>query len=119
MFQRNIHRRHGPDKLIKRLDILTFLTWGVSILVAYMIAFARPPVESVFYRWHKSRLGNEWDEFMLQYSIIFMFICFFLSTGGLFINRFRHKRKTDHYRYSLIMLTILSLAGIVIHFMFI
>lgn len=119
MYQRSVHKRHGADKMIKRLDVITLMAWGVSIVVIYMIAFARPPVESVFYRWHKKRLGNEWDELMLEYSIFFMFICFFLSIGGLIINKFRHKRKTDHYRYSLVVLAVLSFLGIIIQLFFI
>lgn len=108
-------RRHGDDKLIKRLNVITLITWAFSIITLYMIFFARPPVESVFYKWHKTRLGGAWDEFMLQNSIFFMVICFILSITGLVINKFRHKRKTDKYRVSLIILAILSLVGIIFH----
>jgi energy-coupling factor transporter transmembrane protein EcfT len=111
-------RRHGADSLIHKLNIITYVVWFFSVITLYMIFIARPPEESVFNRWHKARFGNEFDDFLLKYSIVFMIVCFALSVAGLIINKFRHKRKTDHYRLSLIILGLLSLTGIVLHILY-
>jgi len=58
-------------------------------------------------------LRTTWDLELMKYFFYFMIVGLCISAIGLAINTRRHRRKTDEYLISLILLGLVSIVGMV------
>lgn len=116
---RKLNRRRGPDSMVRAINILAGLTWFLVLLVFILVTFAKPRVETFFDRQYNVSLSGKWDQTILAYAFILLFILVLICFIGIVININRHKRKTDKYNKSLIWFGIISLIGMLYYLIFI
>ena len=129
MENKMINRRNGPDPLVKLIGSITSLSW---VLLFFITVFswilvssvfivsrvAKAPLEGFADQKHQFNLSDTWRFILIDYSFYLLIIMFVLCSGGLILNSFRHNRKGDTYSKPLIIFFLLSLIGILVHFMF-
>ena len=116
---RKFNRRRGPDSMVRAINILSGLTWFLVLMVFILVTFAKPRVETFFDRQYNVTLSGKWDQTILAYAFILLFILVLICFIGIIININRHKRKTDRYNKSLIWFGIISLLGMVYYLIFV
>jgi len=86
--------------------------WSLLLAVLIIVGIAKPTQETMFDRMAHIRVDSSWNEELLQIIFYLMVFGFLFSITGIYLNSRRHKRRTDHYRASLIFISCLSLVGI-------
>lgn len=118
MMNRNIstieQKRRGPDIWIKIIRWTAALGWILMFAVLLLTDKARPKVAFFLDRILQVPLRTSWDRRLLDIACFLLVLILGLCLSGLFINSRRHKRKTDHYNRSLVIMGILALGGIFI-----
>lgn len=106
-------RRKGPDLWAQMINWFAAVCWSLLVAILIIVGIAKPTQETMFDRMANISIESSWNEELLL-IIFYLMVCgFFLSLAGIFLNSQRHKRRTDHYRGSLIFIACLSLVGIV------
>jgi hypothetical protein len=123
-------RRTGPDPLIK-------LTWSISklswMIVLFLVIFSWILISSILLIDYVSQtpfsnnntdrnilgLPSDWYSLVMNYTYYLFIAVFVICAFGLILNSFRHSRKSDTYNRSLIVLSIISIIGIIAHLFFI
>lgn len=108
-------RRKGPDLWVRSLRYLALAGWLALIAALVVLDRAKPQVETFFERVYDIRLHQQWDMALARYLLWLMVAGLVLSVLGLFINARRNRRRTDQWRLSLILLGLISLAGIALY----
>ncbi len=108
---RQAPRRKGPDRLIHLVSWIGLVCWGLFVTSLAAIDRASPDMETLFSRFLGTPVRSEWDRVWSGYAINLMLTVFLFSALALFFQYRRHKRKTDHYSFSLLFLLVTSLAG--------
>ncbi len=108
-------RRRGPDPWIRSLRYLAMAGWGALLCAFIVLSEARPQVETFFDRVYGIQLQQQWNMDLARYILWLMVAGLTLSLGGLVINSFRLRRRTDEWRFSLIFLGIICLTGILLY----
>ncbi len=115
---KNRDRRNRPDIWLRLIGFFGVIGWLV-MLVAMIIAHkARPELETFTTRFHNIMVRTIWDTELTTYLFYLMLVGLCISVTGLLINSRRLKRKDDQLRTSLILLLLISIAGIVTYFSF-
>lgn len=113
-----LDRRKGPDFLVKWVKWAGTILWVIAIAIIMLADKARPPVENFFDRHFDIQLRKSWDTDAMLYAFYLLIILFITCLVTIFINSRRHRRKTDKYNPSIIILTLLSLAGIIFYLLY-
>lgn len=108
-------RRHGRDLLFSLIRWLSVLGWSLMMASLFLLAYAKPGVETFFDRWYNVTLRRAWDTDLARAIFYCMLLGLVLSLIGLAINVLRHRRRNDEYRISLILLGLLSLSGLIMY----
>ncbi|MBF0464505.1 MAG: hypothetical protein HQK88_09355 [Nitrospirae bacterium] len=110
-----VHRRKRRDNIKSAMKIISAVCWILFVLTLGYISRAMPEQPTIFdpngVR-HHARLF--WDPDLILNAYISLNATLLASLFGLGMNAFRVKRTSDHVNPSLIMMTILSLFGILI-----
>lgn len=109
--ERQKDRRRGPDKLIKLIRWFAIAGWLNFIISLILFDEAKPDFETFFDRLFHIQMRYYWDQTYAWLSMIWFLICLGLSICGLWMNKKRHRRRTDEYRLNLIVLGLISLVG--------
>ena len=109
------NKRKGPDLLISLINWISVAGWILIIAVLVIIGKAQPAMVTFWDRLLQTGVDSSWDIELAQYAFYLMVVLLFLGLAGLFMNSKRHKRKTDRYRVSLIVMTLFSVAGIAVY----
>jgi hypothetical protein len=123
-----INRRSGPDPLVKLIKSITAFSWMLLfftsvflwVLISSVFIVSRVtknPLEA-FNNSNRFNLSENWKTVIMDYSFYLVIILFVLCSAGLILNSFRHNRKGDTYSKPLIIFLILSVAGIILHKIF-
>lgn len=91
------------------LDILEIFGWTLLILSTFDAVLAAPPDVNFFDRVFLLKPSQNWDTNQLRHIPIFMGIQFFLCSGALGLHRFIYSRGNIGSRWSLWLMTGLSL----------
>ena len=105
------HRRRDP--LLLALRWLSLVGWLALLAALFVLAEARPPVETFFERWYGLRLRSSWNLDLARYIFYLMLLGLGTSLTGLVINSRRLRRRGDEWRVSLILVAIISLLGLI------
>ncbi len=114
--QRRIDRRSGPDFWVKFINAMSLLVWAVMIIILLLIDKAKPEIESFFSNLFQLQLRQSWDLHFLTISFILSIFMLIFTSFTLFVNRKRHRRKTDKYSKSVIIMMFFSLFIIIFFF---
>lgn len=108
------YKRKGPDRMVMGINIAVLVSWVLIILIGVLILM---PSTSSSYLAYRQREGIDEARTLWSYAFYLMVLQFVITTVGIIINRFRHRRKTDTYHRSLFFFAALSLAGIIYYLM--
>ncbi|HOQ06839.1 MAG TPA: hypothetical protein PK127_04215 [Clostridiales bacterium] len=107
-----VERRKGPDAVVKAVWWTAGISWLLFITALIFVETARPEVETFFDRQFNISIRDHWDENALLYVFIILVLNFAVCTMGFIFNLARHRRKTDRFNKSILIIGTLSLAGI-------
>jgi hypothetical protein len=105
-------RRKGSDLWIRLMRALAIGGWSLLLAALYLLARAKPEVETFFDRYYKLQLRDSWDMVLAQYIFYCMIAGLLFSLAGIIINKRRHRRKDDEYLFSLSLGMLISAWGI-------
>lgn len=108
-------RRKGPDIWVKLVRWLGFTAWGIMFFIITITDRAKPQSETFFERLFKVQVRQTWDFGLIRYAFYLMITLCILCVIGLIINSRRHRRKTDRYNFSLILMMGLGIIGIIMY----
>ena len=112
MQQRFTERRKGPDAVVRAVWWTAGISWLLFIAALIFVETARPEIETFFDRQFDISIRDYWNENALLYIFIILVLNFAVCVIGFIFNMARHRRKTDRFNKSILILGTLSLAGI-------
>lgn len=110
-------RRKDPDLLVRSLRYLALVGWGVMIAALFVLDKAKPQVETFFERTYGIHLRSQWNLDLARNISLLLWVGLGISLLGLVFNAFRHRRREDEWRMSLLLLFLASLVGILLYFL--
>lgn len=114
-----VERRKGTDIWVKLISWFSAISWVMMFIVLYIVTKAGPQIENYFHKLFNASLRKTWDYELAQYALYLMILLLMLCLFGILINAQRHKRKSDKYSLSLIIMSILSVVGIFVYLIYI
>lgn len=93
-------RRRGPDVWVRLLRYMAVVGWTVLIASFFVFGRAKPQVETFIDRYYHVRVREYWDMAWLRPLLWLLVAGLVLGIVGLAINRFRHRRRSDQWRFS-------------------
>ena len=112
MQRRFTERRKGPDAVVRAVWWTAGISWLLFIAALIFVETARPEIETFFGRQFDISIRDYWNENALLYMFIILVLNFAVCVIGFIFNMARHRRKTDRFNKSILILGTLSLAGI-------
>ena len=114
-----IERKGGHDPLLRIMGWSGIAGWAIMLVVMVMVDRAKPddsdftPSKSIFEQagvpYH---LQTAWDKDLVTYIFYLLIAGLVLGITGLMVNSRRHRRRDDHYRIHLLLLSGISAVGI-------
>lgn len=101
-------RRKGEDNLLKIVNLLSFLVWGILFVVIAIIDKAGRGLAYIKYQdlfWASSSF---WREHLLETALTVTIICIAVCTISVILNFMRHRRRTDRIKRSIILCELLT-----------
>lgn len=122
-FNPRIHkdRRKGPDLWIVLMRGFGVFGWIALLTGLAFLDKARPTQAQFLDRYFYEKMNIpiqeklNWDDRLLFHLFLAMCLGLVASLLGLALNRFRHHRTDDHYRFYLWFLALSSAVGILIY----
>lgn len=108
-------RRKGPDFWMKSLRWFAIVGWLFMLAALLIFAKAKPKVEAFIERYYNIELRATWDMELMSHIFFLMILGVCISIVGFVINTKRHRRQTDEYRVSMILLGLISIFGIILY----
>lgn len=117
-WERGIDKRRGPDFWVKSLTWFGLIGWFIIVLGLAVIDQAKPKTETFLDKHHSIEIKEQlfWNHDLTLLFFFLMILGLVISGGGLLVNSTRMKRKGDEYRLSLILVAIISIAGMFFYF---
>ena len=111
-----VERRRGKDWITKGIEILSGVSWVAIIAIFVSVGFAKP--QGGGGSWALTNMLGQIvvstpNYFYYRLARYLSLATFLLCLFGFVFNIFRHKRKTDRYRKSLIIFGVVSLISFV------
>ncbi|MDR3254125.1 MAG: hypothetical protein LBT31_00975 [Synergistaceae bacterium] len=109
----SVERRLKKDWMTKSITVFTGIGWGLTIAMVIIFSNASPEKENFFTRIFNIEISGYWNERMLYFTLNALVAAFFCCLLGIVFNMMRHRRKTDHMKKPLVILSLLSFVGII------
>ncbi len=106
-------RRRGNEDLLRAIRWLAGLGWLALFGTLFFLDRARPRMETLFDRYYPIALHPTWDLELARFIFYLMVLGLALSLTGLVLNLVRYRRRNDEIRLSLVLIALISLAGII------
>ncbi|SMP41405.1 hypothetical protein [Anoxynatronum buryatiense] len=110
-------RRKGPDIWLRSIQWIGMISWGLMLPLLFLIDRAKPEFETFFDKMFDIQVRSTWDQDVFRWAFYLMVGLLVLSAGGLAINKSRKRRREDYYRINLVIIFLLSAAGILYYLM--
>lgn len=108
-----VDRRSGPDVWERSLRYLALAGWAVLAVSFLIYGRAKPQPETFFDRYYGISLRLCWDMAWVRPLLWSLLTGLVIAISGLVVNMRRHRRRTDEWRISLLLLSLCCVAGIV------
>ena len=105
-------RRRGPDAVVKAVWWIVGISWLLIITALMITGEAQPKFETFIDRMLKVSVRSYWDRDLLQYVFYVLLLNLAACVIGFVLNMLRQKRKTDKISKSIIVLSVVTLLGI-------
>jgi Flp pilus assembly protein protease CpaA len=120
-----VERRKGHDRLLRIMSWSGLAGWAIMLAVMVVVDRAKPddpafiPNKRIFEQagvpYH---LRTTWDQGLVTYIFYLLIAGLVLGIAGLALNSRRHRRRDDHYRIHLVLLTGISAVGVLYYLIF-
>ena len=120
-----VERKKGHDPLLRIMSWSGIAGWAIMLVVMVVVDRAKPddpaftPNKRIFEQagvpYH---LKTTWDQDLVTYIFYLLIAGLVLGITGLAVNSRRHRRRDDHYRIHLVLLTGISAVGILYYLIF-
>ena len=108
-----MERRRRKDWVVRLVSVVSVLGWVFAFAALLLFNEAQPSGPDFFTRFLGATVINYLDVNKLNMAFIALLISFFVCAAGMTANILRHRRKTDRYNKSIIILGSVSLVGII------
>ena len=109
-----VNKRKQADWVVNAAAVLSVIAWVFAFLVTLVLDLASPERDNFFTNFlGDGTVRAEWDTTLLPIGLILLVVSFLCCVAAFMFNMMRMRRKTDKYRKSVIIMGLLSLAGIV------
>jgi hypothetical protein len=108
-------RRKKPDFWVRSMGWIAVLGWLIMLIALFIVSEAKPQTQNFFDKLTTREPSSSWNLELAQYIFYLMIAGFFMGISGFIINVKRHRRKSDEYRLSFILVTIISMLGILFY----
>lgn len=105
-------RRRGPDVWARSLRYLALVGWGVLVACFFVFGRAKPQAETFIDRYYDIHVRQYWDMAWVRPLLWLLVAGLAMGLLGLAVNHYRHRRRTDEWRVSLVLLAGFCLVGI-------
>ena len=114
-------RRKKADWIVNMAAILSAISWGVAIMVWFVLEAASPEREMTFIasilRVHfdsPTQIRAYWDTALLPIAFSLLILALATCATGFVFNKMRMRRRTDKYRKSIFILGGITIIGLVV-----
>lgn len=106
-------RRRGPDVVVKAVWWTVGISWVLIFITLMVTDKAQPISKTLFDRLLAVSVRDYWDENLLQYAFFILLMNLVACIIGFILNMMRQKRKTDKISKSILVISAVTLAGII------
>jgi len=103
-----IERRKKKDWIVKAVPVISVIGWLSAFVSLSFLDAAQPAKETFWSSIYSVRIVSFWNPLMLQLSLIMAVEVFLVCLLGFMFNLMRHRRKTDRFSKSILILWPLS-----------
>ncbi|MCL1987334.1 MAG: hypothetical protein FWG64_05115 [Firmicutes bacterium] len=108
-------RRKQADLVTRLATILAIVSWLIIIVAFVLIDTASPVQENLLTRlFAEDGVRTVWDINFIRATIVLLVISFIVCVAAFLFNKMRMRRKTDHYKKSIIISGFINLIAIVV-----
>ncbi len=102
------NKRRSPDLILRLLAWMNAIAVASLVITLFLVAFAKPDLETFFDRYYNITLRTTWDKSFFVYIGFFLFLSLLTSLLGLYFNSKRLKRKGDYIHSTLVISLVVS-----------
>lgn len=114
MYHLHKNKRRNTDRIMTVLGWMNAIAGISLVIVLFLVAFAKPDIETFFDRYYDISLRNSWDSDFFGYIVFFLILSLICSTTGLYLNSKRMRRKDDFIRALLVVSLLVSTVGLIL-----
>ena len=108
-----VERRRKKDWVVRSVSVIAVIGWICAIVALVYVDQAKPGTVNFLTKLFGTDVRLYWDVTLLNISFRALLVSFFTCVIGLLINMTRHRRKTDRFNKSIIILGLVSLIAII------
>ena len=111
------NRRKQADWVVNAAAALSVIAWVVAFFVVLVLDIAsdRPAMPGLQTWLGGGPVHPVWNATLLPVGLVLLVVSFLCSVAAFMFNMMRMRRKTDKYRKSVIIMGLITLAGIVFY----
>lgn len=110
--RRDDRRKGQKDTVGFTIRVINAVGWVIVLAAVLLVEQARPRGADFFTRYFNANLvGGYWNKTLIYIALASLVAVFLASIVGFILNTRRHKRETDRYSISTLVLGVLSLFG--------
>lgn len=108
------NRRRKKDWVTRAVPIVSGIGWLAAFVMLIYLERARPADYNFFSRYYGAPLPSPWNTSLLRIALVVLIGVLCVCIIGFLFNMTRHRRKSDKYSLSILILGALALVGIVV-----
>lgn len=108
------NRRHKKDWILQALPFFSVIGWFLALMSLAFLDRGQGLSGSSCLSIFDPDAAANWDRSSIWATLIILLITFGFSVVGFILNTRRHKRKTDRYNKSILIVGGITLAAIII-----
>ena len=106
-------RRKKTDWVTKAASILSVVAWLIAITMLLCLERAQPQRADFFTYFFGVTINSYWNTSLLRAALVLLLTALGICALAMVFNIMRSRRKTDKYKKSIIILGVITLAGLI------
>lgn len=108
------NRRKQKDWVTKAVPIVSVVGWLATFIMLIFLERARPADYNFFSKYYGAPLPSAWNGSLLRVALALLIGVLCVCVIGFIFNMTRHRRKSDKYSKSILLLGAMALIGIAV-----
>lgn len=108
-----VEKRRKDDWITITIKVIGIVGWVFIIAILSIVDSAKPGQEDWLTRLTGAEVSHHWNLALLPYGLFLLIFVLVVTVFGIIFNRMRHRRKTDRYNISVIILCVGSFIGLI------